>query len=109
MANSFKQRIEGPRPEGGRPIFPIFQIFKPLRLLRFAALYLFALPIALLAQAAVEYALKSAGSVSASGGNATVAGCRMDSALLTCISHAYPQTTILIVVVCLLDACTPAH
>jgi hypothetical protein len=78
MAVAFKQRIEGPRPQGGRPIFPIF---KPLRLLRFAAVYLFALPIALLAQAAVEYALKSAGSASASAGNVTIAGCRMDSAM----------------------------
>ena len=78
-------------------------MFKPSCLLRFAALYVFALPITLLAQAAVEYALKSAGSASAVSGNATLAGCRMDSALLMCLSNAYPQTTILVVVVvCLL-------
>ena len=78
-------------------------MFKPPRLLRFAVLYIFALPITLLAQAAVEYALKSAGSAPPVSSNATVAGCRMDSAVLTCLSHVYPQTTILIVVVvCLL-------
>ena len=96
MPSSLKQRIEGLRSEERRPIF------QP-GLLRFAALCLFALPTTLLAQAAVEYALKSAGSATAVSGNATLAGCRMDSALPTCLSHAYPQTTILIVVVvCLL-------
>ena len=97
MPSSVKQAIEELRAEGGMPMF------KLPRLLRFAVLYIFALPITLLAQAAVEYALKSAGSATGVSGNATLAGCRMDSALQTCLSHAYPQTTILIVVVfCLL-------
>jgi hypothetical protein len=97
MPSSVKQWIESLRTAARMPMF------KPPFLVRFAALYIFALPIALLAQAAVEYALKSAGSAAAVSSNATVAGCRMDSAVLTCLSHVYPQTTILIVVVvCLL-------
>lgn len=97
MPSSLKHRIEGLRREQRRPIF------QQPSLLRFAALYLFASPTALLAQAVVEYALKSAGSATAVSGNATLAGCRMDSALPACLSHAYPQMTILIVVVvCLL-------
>ena len=92
MRTSPKQRIEGLRLESRRPTF------QP-GLLRFAALCLLAIPTTLLAQAVVEYALKSAGSATAVSGNATLAGCRMDSALPTCLSHAYPQTTILIVVV----------
>ena len=50
-------------------------------------------------QAAVEYALKSSGSaVPASGAGAIIGGCRVDSTLLTCLSHAYPKTTIIVVV-----------
>ena len=73
-------------------------------LLRFLAVYLLAIPITLAAQAAVEYALKSGGSVAAASvGSATVAGCRLDSALPACLSRAYPQATIVVVVVvCLL-------
>ena len=97
MPSSVKQWIESLRTAARMPMF------KPPFLVRFAALYLFALPMTLLAQAAVEYALKSAESATGVSGNATLAGCRMDSALLTCLRHAYPQTTILIVVVvCLL-------
>ena len=97
MPSSVKQWTESLRTAARMPMF------KPPFLGGFAALYLFALPITLLAQGAVEYALKSAGSTAAVSNNATVAGCRMDSAVLTCLSHVYPQTTILIVVVvCLL-------
>ena len=50
-------------------------------------------------QAAVEYALKSSGSaVSASGADATIGVCRVDSTLLTCLSHSYPKTTIIVIV-----------
>lgn len=50
-------------------------------------------------QAAVEYALKSAGStVSGSGGHGTIGGCRVDSALLACLSGAYPKTTVIVIV-----------
>jgi hypothetical protein len=50
-------------------------------------------------QAAVEYALKSSGSaVSASGADAAIGVCRVDSTLLTCLSHSYPKTTIIVIV-----------
>ena len=49
-------------------------------------------------QAAVEYSLKSSGSaVSASGAHATIGACRVDSTLLTCLSHSYPKTTIIVI------------
>ena len=48
-------------------------------------------------QAAGEYALKSSeGAVSASG-TGTIGGCRVDSTLLTCLSHSYPKTTIVVI------------
>jgi hypothetical protein len=60
--------------------------------------------ITLLAQAAVEYGLLSGGRApSASGGFAAIAGCRVDSSLLTCLNHSYPETTILVAaVICLI-------
>jgi hypothetical protein len=81
-------------------------IKRPIRLFQFVALPLFALPLTLLAQAAVEYGLRSAGSaVSATGGVAMIAGCRVDSALLTCLNHSYPATMLLIAgVICLIMA-----
>ena len=98
MPSSIKQWIEGSGTQES------MSRCKPSRLLRFVAIYVFAVPMTLLAQAAMEYALKSGGTISAnSSGNATLAGCRMDSALPTCLSRAYPQTTIVVVVlVCLL-------
>jgi hypothetical protein len=49
-------------------------------------------------QAAVEYALQSSGgAVSASASNPIIAGCRVDSTLLTCLSRSYPKTTIVVV------------
>jgi hypothetical protein len=78
----------------------------PFKLARFTALPLFAFPLTLLGQAAIEYGLKTAGALpgngSSVGGNA-IAGCQMDSALLTCLSHSYPRAAILTgVVICLL-------
>jgi len=50
------------------------------------------------AQAAAEYALQSSRSAaSASGAGATIGGCRVDSTLLTCLSHSYPKTTIIVI------------
>jgi hypothetical protein len=60
---------------------------------------LLAVPGVLRAQAAVEYALKSAGSAVAASGGSAIAGCKVDSTLLSCISHSYPRTTIVAVVV----------
>lgn len=78
-------------------------IKRPLHVLRFVALLLFALPAYLLGQAAIEYGLKSAGSALPPGGAAAIAGCRVDSDLLACLSHSYPQTAIIIAaVICLL-------
>ena len=79
-------------------------IKRPLRLFQFVALPLFALPVTLLAQAAVEYALRSGGgALSANGGLATIAGCQVDASLLTCLTHAYPGTMLLIAVtICLI-------
>jgi hypothetical protein len=49
-------------------------------------------------QAAVEYALKSGGSaVSASGADATIGGCTVDSTVMTCLGRSYPMTTILVI------------
>ena len=69
----------------------------------FAILPLFAFPTVLRGQAAVEYALKSAGSAIEAGGASAIAGCAVNSALLSCLSHAYPRTAILVAVAgCLL-------
>jgi hypothetical protein len=74
-----------------------------LRLLLFVVLPILALPIVLRAQAAVEYALKSGGSAVAGSGVSAIAGCRVDPALLSCLSHSYPRTmTVIAVVICLL-------
>lgn len=85
-------------PRGRIPV-----IHWPLRRLRFAALTLFALPIPLLAQAAVEYGLRLGGSAVPAPGDSTIAGCNPDAALLKCLNHAYPRETILAaVVICLI-------
>ena len=74
----------------------------PLGLFRFVALPLIALPADLLAQAAVEYALKSGGSTVSSGSASKIAGCKVDSDLLMCLSQSYPRMSILSAVVILL-------
>ena len=72
---------------------------RSLRVFQFVALPLFALPVTVFAQAALEYGLLSGGSsVATSGSFATVAGCKVDAALPTCLNHYYPETTILIAV-----------
>ena len=74
-----------------------------LRLLRFLVLQLLIVPIVLRAQAATEYALKSAGSAVTGSGSSAIAGCKTDSSLLSCLTHCYPRTTIVVAVVtCLL-------
>jgi hypothetical protein len=79
-------------PQNAARQFPT--IMAPSRLVRLGTLTVFALPVNLLAQAVVEYALKSAGSaVSASSGPA-FAGCTMNSSLLTCLSDTYPRAMI---------------
>jgi hypothetical protein len=70
----------------------------PLRPVRFVATALLASPLALLGQAAAEYALRSAKAISVDSGTA-IAGCPVDSALLTCLGHSYPRTAILAAVV----------
>jgi hypothetical protein len=68
-----------------------------------AALQLFVVPIAARGQAAVEYAIKSAGGAVAGSGGSAVAGCRVDSSLLSCLGRSYPRTmAVVAVVVCLL-------
>jgi hypothetical protein len=88
-------------PESAGPARGRVAVFKrPLRLFQFVALPLFALPVTLLAQAAVEYGMRSAGgAVSGDSGFATIAGCKVDSALLTCLNHSYPGTMLFIAVV----------
>jgi len=71
----------------------------PLRLFQFVALPLFAIPAVLLAQAAAEYALKAAQSPVSASRRVSVAGCQVDSDLLTCLSHSYPRTTVIVLVV----------
>jgi hypothetical protein len=67
----------------------------PPKPVRFAITALLASPLTLPGQAAVEYALRSANSVSLDS-SATIAGCPVDSALLTCLNHAYPRATLLV-------------
>ena len=44
------------------------------------------------AQAAVEYAARSAaGAVSATGGDFHVGACQVDRTLIACVSHLYPK------------------
>jgi hypothetical protein len=75
-------------------------MIKPsLRLFRCMALLLCAIPVTLFAQAAVEYALKSGGSVLPASAGSAIAGCNVDSAVLTCLSHSYPRASILTAVV----------
>ena len=50
------------------------------------------------AQAAAEYALRSAGSAVSTGANATIGGCRVDSALFTCLGQSYPKTTVVVII-----------
>jgi hypothetical protein len=71
----------------------------PLGLFRFVPLTLMALPDDLLAQAAVEYALKSGGSAVSPGSASEIAGCKVNSDLLICLSHSYPRMSILSAVV----------
>ena len=66
----------------------------PLKRVRFAATALLVSPLTLLGQAAVEYALRSGQSIPVD--SATIAGCRVDSALFTCLGHAYPRTALLV-------------
>jgi len=62
---------------------------------RFAALPLLAFPLSLLGQAGIEYALKSGGTPpGTANGAAVIAGCRVDSTLLTCLTDSYPQGTL---------------
>jgi len=49
------------------------------------------------AQAAAEYALKSSGSAVSGVANGSIGGCRVDSALFTCLSRSYPKTTIVVI------------
>lgn len=70
-----------------------------LRPFRFVVVPLLVLPVVLRGQAAVEYALKSAGSAAAAGGGSAIAGCQVNSTLLSCLGHSYPRTAILIGVV----------
>jgi hypothetical protein len=59
---------------------------------------------ALRAQAAVEYAAKTAGgALTGQGQAAGIAGCRIDSNVLSCLAHSYPRAvTATVVGLCLL-------
>jgi hypothetical protein len=70
----------------------------PLKQVRFAAAAVLVSPLILRGQAAAEYALKSAQSLSVDG-SATIAGCPVNTTLLTCLHHSYPRTTLLAVAV----------
>jgi hypothetical protein len=72
-------------------------MLKPLlRPVALVALVLVALPIGLLAQAAVEYALQSGSSALTHFASSGIAGCNVDSGLMVCLSHSYPRTSSLI-------------
>lgn len=74
----------------------VFMTRSLLRSIGFVAFSLFALPGALLAQAAVEYALKSGSSVVSHIEGSRVAGCKVDSSLVVCLSRSYPMAAVLI-------------
>jgi hypothetical protein len=78
-------------------------MLKPLlRLVALVAFIFAALPMGLLAQAAVEYALQSGSSALTHLASSGIAGCNVDSGMLVCLSHTYPRTSILVVgVLCL--------
>jgi hypothetical protein len=59
-----------------------------------------AFPFTLRGQAAMEYAVQTGKSVSTSNG-AVVAGCQVDSELLSCLGRTYPQGAIVAVVIIL--------
>jgi len=62
--------------------------------MRFVAVPLFIFPVGLFAQAGIEYALKSGGTLNGyADGPAAIAGCRVDS-VLTCLSDSYPQAAV---------------
>jgi len=74
-----------------------------LRLVPCVVLAPFAIPVVLRAQAAVEYAVKSASGAVAANAGSSIAGCKVDAALLSCLDHSYPRMMIVIaVVVCVL-------
>ena len=60
---------------------------------------LFCLPQNLAAQAAAEYGLKSAGSAISGSAATTIAGCRFDSSLISCLGNSYPRASIVVALV----------
>jgi hypothetical protein len=70
-----------------------------LRLVPCVALASLVLPVVLRAQAMTEYAIQSGGAATAQGGGWSVAGCKLDSTVLSCLNHSYPRTTIGVAVV----------
>ena len=75
-------------------------MLKP-RQFRSGLLLVLTLPAQLMAQAAAEYALRSAGSAAAAGAPAVdsgayIAGCSVNSTLFTCLNHSYPRGTIVV-------------
>ncbi len=74
----------------------------PLRLFALVALTVVALPIGLLAQAAVEYAMQAGSTAVSHITGSVIAGCNVNSSMLVCLSHYYPRTAMLVVgVICL--------
>ena len=70
--------------------------------IRLLAPPLLALPVPLSAQATAEYALKSSGSGVAARCCSDIAGCTVDANILSCLTHSYPQTTGIVIVVLVL-------
>jgi hypothetical protein len=65
-----------------------------LLMVRLGVLSFFAFPLTLFGQAAIEYAMKTGTSLP-TGERTAIAGCQVDSALLTCLGHAHPRGAIL--------------
>jgi hypothetical protein len=58
--------------------------------------------LALRAQAAVEYALKSGQSALAADGSNSIGGCSVDSRVFSCLSRSHPKAAILVaILICL--------
>ena len=58
-----------------------------------------AAPGVLRAQAALEYALRSGQAATATSDTSSIAGCKVDSGLFSCLTHNYPRATIAVAVV----------
>jgi hypothetical protein len=84
-------------------LFSSFQIQQTNVLFRlpwFVALPLLTSPLNVMGQAGLEYALKGGAALPGVGEmGSAIAGCHVDSALLTCLTDSYPRAAIVVGIV----------